>query len=284
VSAPIRPAGQRDASVAVASGEVIPPAGKKQARRGRQRLARLAVQLLAVVVILGLWQLLSGRVIASFLISNPVDVVKKLSDVIRTRLIWTDISVTAQELLIGYALGVVGGALAGWALGISEFLGSVFEPIINAVNGIPKIALAPVFLLWFGLGIWSKVAQAGMVVFFVMFYNVYMGMRNVPEPLVNVIRVIGGSRLLIIRRVVFPSLATSIFAGLKAGVPFAMIGVIVGEFVAADQGVGYYVLEATQQYDAAGLFAGIVIMVAMVLIGLGIVNAFQRRVLRWQEN
>lgn len=284
MSAPIQPAGQRDASVAVASGEVIPPVRKKHARRGRQRLARLAFQLLAVVVILGLWQLLSGRVIASFLISNPVDVVKKLSDVIRTRLIWTDISVTAQELLIGYALGVVGGALAGWALGISEFFGSVCEPIINAVNGIPKIALAPVFLLWFGLGIWSKVAQAGMVVFFVMFYNVYMGMRNVPEPLVNVIRVIGGSRLLIIRRVVFPSLATSIFAGLKAGVPFAMIGVIVGEFVAADQGVGYYVLEATQQYDAAGLFAGIVIMVAMVLIGLGIVNVFQRRALRWQEN
>jgi NitT/TauT family transport system permease protein len=281
----VKPAAQRDASVAVASGEVIRPAGRKRAAGyGRQRLARLGVQLLAVLLILGLWQLLSGRVIASFLISNPVDVVRKLGDVIRTRLIWTDISVTSQELLIGYALGVTGGALAGWALGISEFFGSVCEPIINAVNGIPKIALAPVFLLWFGLGIWSKVAQAAMVVFFVMFYNVYMGMRNVPEPLVNVIRVIGGSRLYIIRKVVFPSLATSIFAGLKAGVPFAMIGVIVGEFVAADQGVGYYVLEATQQYDAAGLFAGIVIMVAMVLIGLGFVNVFQRRVLKWQEN
>lgn len=280
----VKPANQQDASVAVAAGEVIRPLGRPAAGRGRQRLTRLAVQLLAVVLILGLWQLLSGRVIASFLISNPVDVVRKLADVIRTRLMWTDISITAQELVIGYVAGVAGGAVVGWALGISEFFGGVCEPIINAVNGIPKIALAPLFLLWFGLGIWSKVAQAGMVVFFVMFYNVYMGMRNVPEPLVNVIRVIGGSRLYIIRRVVFPSLATSIFAGLKAGVPFAMIGVIVGEFVAADQGVGYYVLEATQQYDAAGLFAGIVIMVAMVLIGLGIVNAVQRRVLRWQEN
>jgi NitT/TauT family transport system permease protein len=280
----VKPASQQDASVAVASGEVIRPLGRQAAGRGRQRLTRLGVQLLAVVLILGLWQLLSGRVIASFLISNPVDVVRKLADVIQTRLMWTDISITAQELVIGYVAGVVGGAVVGWALGISEFFGGVCEPIINAVNGIPKIALAPLFLLWFGLGIWSKVAQAGMVVFFVMFYNVYMGMRNVPEPLVNVIRVIGGSRLYIIRRVVFPSLATSIFAGLKAGVPFAMIGVIVGEFVAADQGVGYYVLEATQQYDAAGLFAGIVIMVAMVLIGLGIVNTVQRRVLRWQEN
>ncbi len=281
----VRSSDQPDASVAVASGEVIRPpgAGGKLTRRGRQRVIRLGTQLLVTVVILGLWQLLSGRVIATFLISNPVDVVSKLIDVLQTQTMWSDISVTTQELVIGYAAGVVCGALVGWALGISEFFGSVCEPLINAVNGIPKIALAPVFLLWFGLGIWSKVAQAAMVVFFVMFYNVYMGMRNVPEPLVNVVRVAGGSRFYIIRKVVFPSLATSIFAGLKAGVPFAMIGVIVGEFVAADQGVGYYVLEATQQYDPAGLFAGIAIMVVMVLIGLSIVNVFQRRVLKWQQ-
>jgi NitT/TauT family transport system permease protein len=275
---------QADASVAIASGDVIPPSGRKTSRHGRQRLVRFGAQLLVTIVILGIWQLLSGRVIASFLISNPIDVARKLVDILQTQTMWSDISVTAQELVIGYAVGVAGGALVGWALGVSKFFGSVCEPIINAVNGIPKIALAPVFLLWFGLGIWSKVAQAGMVVFFVMFYNVYMGMRNVPEPLVNVVRVIGGSRLYIIRKVIFPSLATPVFAGLKAGVPFAMIGVIVGEFVAADQGVGYYVLEATQQYDPAGLFAGIAIMVAMVLIGLSIVNLFQRRVLRWQEN
>jgi NitT/TauT family transport system permease protein len=280
----VRSAGQPDASVAVGSGEVIRPRmDKKPPGRGRRRLVRLGAQLLVTVVILGLWQLLSGRVIASFLISNPVDVVRELVDLLQTQTMWSDISVTAQELVIGYALGVVGGAVVGWALGVSEFFGSVCEPLINAVNGIPKIALAPVFLLWFGLGIWSKVAQAAMVVFFVMFYNVYMGMRNVPEPLVNVVRVIGGSRLYVIRRVIFPSLATPIFAGLKAGVPFAMIGVIVGEFVAADQGVGYYVLEATQQYNPAGLFAGIVIMVVMVLLGLGIVNLFQRRVLKWQQ-
>jgi NitT/TauT family transport system permease protein len=281
----VRSSDQPDASVAVASGEVIRPpgAGGKLTRRGRQRVVRLGTQLLVTVVVLGLWQLLSGRVIATFLISNPVDVVSKLIDVLQTQTMWSDISVTTQELVIGYAAGVVCGALVGWALGISEFFGSVCEPLINAVNGIPKIALAPVFLLWFGLGIWSKVAQAAMVVFFVMFYNVYMGMRNVPEPLVNVVRVAGGSRFYIIRKVVFPSLATSIFAGLKAGVPFAMIGVIVGEFVAADQGLGYYVLEATQQYDPAGLFAGIAIMVVMVLIGLSIVNMFQRRVLKWQQ-
>lgn len=270
----------QDLNANVAAGDVVPP----ETRTRGLHLGRLAAQAGTVVIILGLWQLLSGRVFPSFLVSSPTDVASKLVDVLRTGTMWGDISVTVQELLVGYAIGVVCGALVGWSLGISRFFGSVCEPIINAINGIPKIALAPVFLLWFGLGIWSKVAQASMVVFFVMFYNVYMGMRNVPEPLVNVIRVLGGSRTFIIRKVVFPSLAAPIFAGLKAGVPFAMIGVIVGEFVAADQGVGYYVLQSTQQYDAAGLFAGIVVMVIMVLLGIGIVNFFQHRVLRWQQD
>lgn len=269
----------QDLNANVASGDVVAPAAPT---RGLH-LGRLLAQVAAVVIILGLWQLLSGRILPSFLVSSPVDVARTLFNVVQTGTMWNDISVTVQELLIGYGIGVVGGAVVGWALGLSRFFGSVCEPIINAINGIPKIALAPVFLLWFGLGIWSKIAQASMVVFFVMFYNVYMGMRNVPEPLVNVIRVIGGSRFFLIRKVVFPSLASPLFAGLKAGVPFAMIGVIVGEFVAADRGVGYYVLQSTQQYDAAGLFAGIVIMVIMVLLGLAIVNFFQRRVLRWQD-
>lgn len=275
-----RVTGGQDLSAQVASGEVVPPPSHTRALR----LGRLAAQVVAAVLILGLWQLLSGRVFPSFLVSSPSDVAEKLAGVLRTSEMWSDIWVTVEELLVGYAIGVAGGALVGWSLGISRFFGSVFEPIINAINGIPKIALAPVFLLWFGLGIWSKVAQASMVVFFVMFYNVYMGMRNVPEPLVNIVSVIGGSRMFIIRKVVFPSLATPIFAGLKAGVPFAMIGVIVGEFVAADRGLGYYVLQSTQQYDAAGLFAGIVIMVVMVLLGIGIVNFFQHRVLRWQQD
>ncbi|HLI38186.1 MAG TPA: ABC transporter permease [Streptosporangiaceae bacterium] len=279
----VKPASGADVSVAVAAGDVVPPPRKKAGGKSRRRLTLIGLQALAVLVILALWQVLSGRVIATFLISDPIDVVKKLVGIIQTATMWTDISVTAQELVVGYAIGVAGGAVVGWALGMYRLSGSVFEPIINAVNGIPKIALAPVFLLWFGLGIWSKVAQASMIVFFVMFYNVYMGMRNAPEPLVNVVSVIGGSRIYILRKVIFPSLAVPIFAGLKAGVPFAMIGVIVGEFVAADKGVGYYALEATQQYDAAGLFASLVIMVVMVLIGLAIVNIFQRRALRWQQ-
>jgi NitT/TauT family transport system permease protein len=236
-----------------------------------------------VLAILGLWQLLSGRVIQSFLISNPVDVAKKLVDVLGSSSMDHDISVTGRELVFGYVIGAAGGAVAGWGLGTVKFLGEVFEPIINAVNGIPKIALAPMFLLWFGLGIGSKVVLASTLVFFVVFYNVFAGMRNVPQPLREVAKVMGASRLYVVRRVVIPSVSVPLFAALKASVSLAMIGVIAGEYVSAQEGLGYYTMTATQQFDPAGLFAAIIIIVAMVVAGYAIIGFFERRALAWQK-
>jgi NitT/TauT family transport system permease protein len=251
-------------------------------RRGRRARLVLAARTAVVLAILGLWQLLSGRVIQSFLISNPVDVAKKLVDVLGSSSMDHDISVTGRELVFGYVIGAAGGAVAGWGLGTVKFLGEVFEPIINAVNGIPKIALAPMFLLWFGLGIGSKVVLASTLVFFVVFYNVFAGMRNVPQPLREVAKVMGASRLYVVRRVVIPSVSVPLFAALKASVSLAMIGVIAGEYVSAQEGLGYYTMTATQQFDPAGLFAAIIIIVAMVVAGYAIIGFFERRALAWQ--
>jgi NitT/TauT family transport system permease protein len=252
-------------------------------RSGRRanlvRVARIAV----VLGILGLWQLLSGRLIQSFLISNPVDVTKKLWDVLGTSSMQHDISVTGKELVLGWVIGGVCGAVAGWGLGTVKFLGEVFEPIINAVNGIPKVALAPIFLLWFGFGISSKVVLASMMVFFIVFYNVFAGMRNVPQPLCEVAKVMGASRLFVVRKVVVPSVAVPLFAALKAGVSLAMIGVIAGEYISAQDGLGYYTMTATQNFDPAGLFAAIIIIVAMVVAGYAIIGFFERRALAWQR-
>ena len=252
-------------------------------RRGRRKNLVLATQVATVLVILGLWQLLSGPVIQPFLISNPVDVAKKLVDVLGTSTMDHDIAVTGQELVYGWVIGSVGGALLGWALGAVRFLGEAFEPIINAINGVPKIALAPIFLLWFGFGISSKVVLAAMMVFFIVFYNVFAGMRNVPRPLCEVAQVMGASRLYVIRKVVVPSVSVPLFAALKAGVSLAMIGVIAGEYISAQEGLGYYTMTATQDFDPAGLFAAIIIIVAMVVVGYAIIGVFERRVLAWQK-
>lgn len=273
----------RSTAVAV-DGEIVAPKTSSKANRNRNWRLKVSIgQVVTILLILGIWQAISGPVIPAYLISSPTSVISDTFNLLQTRTMWTDISVTTQELVIGYAIGVVFGILVGILMGSVKFLSSVFEPIIAGINGIPKIALAPLFLLWFGLGIWSKVAQASMIVFFVMYYNVYMGMLSISPMMLKLFQVMGANRRYVARKVILPSLSIPIFAGLKACVPFAMIGVIVGEFIAADQGIGYFVLQATQQFDSAGLFSGIIIMVAMVLIGMSIVTFCQNRVLFWQR-
>jgi NitT/TauT family transport system permease protein len=237
-----------------------------------------------ILFTLGTWQFMSGRVIEDFLISNPIDVTVKLVEVLGDPEMHHNILVTAQELVLGWSLGSVAGATVGWFIGAVKFLGEVLEPIIIAINGIPKVALAPMFLLWFGLGIGSKVAIASMIVFFLVFNNTYAGMRNVPKPLVDVAKAMGASRAYIVRRVVLPSVSVPLFAALRAAVPMAMIGVIAAEFVSADEGLGHYSMAATQQFDSAGLFAALVIIVAMVVLGGGIIGVFQRRALAWLKD
>jgi NitT/TauT family transport system permease protein len=252
-------------------------------RRSGRAVLVLVCQVMVVLGILVAWQLASGRVVQAYLVSNPIDVAKKLWTLLGDASMRHNIWITTQELVLGYLLGAVSGIVVGWALGTVRFAGDVFEPIISAFNGIPKVALAPLFLLWFGLGVGSKVAIAGMIVFFVLYYNVYTGMRTVPSALVDVTRAMDASPWFIIRRIVLPSVSVALFAGLKAGVPFAMIGVIAGEFISADAGLGYYTMTATQQFDPAGLFAGLVIIVVMLLIGTTLVSIVERRALAWQR-
>ncbi|MFD6517663.1 ABC transporter permease [Rhodococcus sp. NPDC060176] len=244
------------------------------------RITRVAFVLLVLVA----WQLASGWLVDDFLISNPIAVAQRLANSITDSTMHENIITTGTELIYGWTIGATAGALIGWFIGSVKFFGEVLEPIIIAVNGIPKVVLAPLFLLWFGLGIGSKVAIAAMIVFFLVFNNVYQGMRNVPQPLVDVAKVMGASRLYIVRRVVLPSVSVPLFAALRIGVSMAMIGVIAGEFVSADKGLGYYAMASTQKFDSAGLFAAIVIIVAMVVALSSIVGIFQRRALAWQQN
>jgi NitT/TauT family transport system permease protein len=242
-------------------------------------IGRIAI----VAVILAFWQLASGSLLPKYLISSPSDVATRLYDLFKSGSVWADLGITSEELLLGFGLGVVSGVIVGVVLGGWKIGAALLEPLLAAINGIPKIALAPLFLLWFGIGMGSKVAIAAMTVFFVMFYNVFMGMGTVPPGLTNALQIMGAKRSTMIRRLILPQLTVPILAGLKAGVSFAMIGVVVGEFVAADSGLGYYVRNATDLFDSPGVYAGIILLMALVLIGVSLVSALERRLLRWQR-
>ena len=190
----------RPASVAstAATGEAPSPGGHK-GRGWRTQLFRLVT----FAIILGLWQLADGRLLPDYLVSGPSKIAATLWDLVSgsTPGLWPDVQATAEELILGYALGVAAGVAVGLLLGYWRAGAAVFNPLITAINGIPKIALAPLLLIWFGIGLESKVAIASMTVFFVMFYNSYMGVVTMPQELVNVLRVMGASRWVIIRKV-----------------------------------------------------------------------------------
>jgi NitT/TauT family transport system permease protein len=240
-------------------------------------------RLVVIAIALGLWWVVDGRLLPDFVTSNPAKVADRLYQMFSTGSVWPDLFVTMRELVLGYAIGVMAGLIVGIVLGTVRPLGRVLEPLISALNSVPHIALAPLFLILLGLGIWSKVAIAALIVGFVMYNAVYAGMKILPERLMETTRLIGGKPVDILRWVVIPSLASPIMAGLKAGVPFSIIGVVVGEFIASDNGLGYYVRNAGEDYDAAGLWAGLVLLVVLVIALSGLLSAVERFVFQWRD-
>ena len=179
-------------------------------------------------------------------------------------------------MAIGFLLGVLIGTAMGLVLGVFPTAGRVLEPLVAAVNGIPKIALAPIFLIFFGIGDWSKIAIAVTSVAFILFYNVYIGMRAVERELVEIVKVMGGRGHHVLSYVAIPSLASPFLAGLKAGGPLAILGVIAGEFIASFDGVGHVLFEDSNDLDAAGVFAGLIVLVVMTLILNSLLTALDK--------
>ena len=272
-----------EALVAERGEEKREPALARRRRFVSERMLLLIGRIALVAALLALWQFLDGRVLPDFVISSPTQVAVRLVHDLGQPAIWNDIAVTSEELVMGYALGAVFGIVFGLLLGLNGLVRGIFEPVLSTINAIPKVALAPLFLVAMGLGPASKVAIAAMMVALLMFYNTLGGVLNAPRPLIDVLRVIGAGRGTIIRKVLLPYLSTYIIAGLKSGVPLAIVGVIVGEFIGADAGIGFYIRQSTDLFDAAGLFSGVVILIVLTLVGNGLVQLLERRLLRWRS-
>jgi len=249
-------------------------------RRGSRGAAVVAARIGLLILIVVLWQVLSGPVLPEYAVSKPTDVARVLGQVLSSQQGWIDIKTTATEVAAGFGLGVLLGSVLGLVLGSFPFAGQVFEPLMAAINGIPKIALAPLFLLFFGIGEMSKIAIATTGVAFVVFYNLYMGLRLRERELVEIVQVMGGQRHHVLGYVTLPTLLSPFFTALKTGGPLAILGVIGGEFIASSEGVGHELFTAATNLDAAGEFAGLIILVAMTLILNGVLSQLDSFALR----
>src|SRR3954453_4799652 len=240
-------------------------------------------QLSLAVLILAAWQALStAGLLDKFFFSRPSDVLARVLQWVVTGSIWSHLLVTLEEAFLSFALGVSAGILFGFLLARVPFLSDLLQPYIRVLNALPRVVLAPIFLLWFGLGIWSKVALGVTVVFFIVFFNTYQGVREVDPVILNNARMLGASERQLVRHVLVPSALTWIFSSLHISIGFAIIAVVVGEYLGASHGVGYLISQAEGVFDTTGVFAGMVVLSGVVLlVGIG-VNRLEGWLLRWK--
>ncbi|MGH7793731.1 MAG: ABC transporter permease [Candidatus Binatia bacterium] len=229
-----------------------------------------------------LWQIASGRWIEPFLISSPSRIFASLIAGFQSGDLLQHTWVTFTEIAIGFPLGAITGIALGYWFGRSRMLAEIFEPIIIALNGIPRTALAPLFIVWLGIGIWSKVGVVFLLTFFLNFFNTYTGMRQMDQEYVDLARLMRVRGLKLTFRVILPAISPYVFTGIRTSIPFSVIGAIVGEFIAATEGVGFFIRLSAGIFRTADVFVGIIVLMFMVIIMDRIAGMVEKRVLRWQ--
>ena len=196
--------------------------------------------------------------------------------------IYRHLAVTLVETLLAFAIGALLGLGCGLWLALAPLASAILEPYVKALNSMPRIILAPIFAVWFGLGIGSKVALGVTLVFFIVFFNVYQGVREVSVTVLANARMLGASNRQLLRHVYIPSAMSWVFASLHNSVGLAFVGAVVGEYLGSSRGVGYLILQAEGTFDFNAVVAGILVLTAFALLLDGAVSLAERRLLVWQ--
>ena len=255
----------------------------KGAGRSMSAVGVIVVRFAIIGGFLLLWQIASGWWIEPFLISSPSRIFSSLIAGFQTGDLFQHTWVTFVEIAIGFPVGAIAGISLGYAFGRSKLLAEIFEPIIIALNGIPRTALAPLFIVWLGIGLWSKVGVVFLLTFFLNFFNTYTGMRQMDQEYVDLARLMGVKGWKLSFKVIFPAISPYVFTGIRTSIPFAVIGAIVGEFVASTEGLGYFIRMSAGIFKTADVFVGIIVLMIMVIIIDRIAEMIERRALRWQS-
>jgi sulfonate transport system permease protein len=279
-----------------------------------RRVKLLLLQALVAVVAIGIWHVGStvpiGGVyfLPKFFFSTPADVALRvwtlfadgtakildcgesidftralvISDACFGKTVWQHLLFTLTEGVLAFVIGAVAGILLGFWLARNALLSAVFDPYIKMLNALPRVVLAPIFMLWLGLGIWSKVALGVTLVFFIVFFNVYQGVKEVSPVILANARMLGLNERQLFAHVYWPSALSWMFSSLHTSVGFAIIGAVVGEYLGSAAGLGYMINQAEGTFDTTGVFAGMVILAAFVLVIDGCVTLIENRLLVWR--
>ena len=196
--------------------------------------------------------------------------------------IYLHLGTTLLETVLAFGIGTALGLACGLWLALAPMASAILDPYIKAANSMPRVILAPIFSLWFGLGLWSKVALAVTLVFFIVFFNVYQGVKEVSPVVLANARMLGANQRQLLRTVYLPSATSWVFSSLHTSVGLAFVGAVVGEYLGSARGVGYLILQAEGTFDVNTVFAGIVVLTAFALVLDGIVGNLEKRLMKWQ--
>jgi NitT/TauT family transport system permease protein len=230
-----------------------------------------------------LWHVLAAtEVLPKFFFGEPLVVLSRIYDWFASGKIFPHLGVTLLETLLAFAIGTLLGLAMGLWLALSRTASKLFDPYITALNSMPRVILAPIFAVWFGLGIWSKVLLGVTLVFFIVFFSVYNGVREVSPAILANARMLGASGRQLLCHVYLPSATAWVFSSLHASVGMAFVGAVVGEYLGSAKGVGYLILQAEGVFDINTVFAGVLVLTACALILDLLVTLAERRLLRWR--
>jgi NitT/TauT family transport system permease protein len=254
------------------------------------RFALVLLQVLVAAVAILAWHLLTtipagptGKpLVPPFFFSTPLDVAARIVKWFSEATIWRHLWITLAESMLAFVIGSVFGVLIGFWFARQPLVAAIFDPYVKMINALPRIVLAPIFTLWFGLGIWSKVALGVTLVFFIVFFNVYQGVKEVSPTVLANARMLGMNERQLMRHVYWPSALSWMFSSLHTSVGFAVVGAVVGEYLGSAAGLGYLILQAEGTFDIAGVFAGMVVLAVFVIAIDYLVTLVERRLLLWR--
>ncbi len=250
-------------------------------RYRRVLIARLAV----VAAFLAIWQAtVAVGLVDAFWISSPLLVVEELWSELASGAWFGDVAITVFEAVIAFVISSALGIVAGLLLARSPFWDDVLAPLVLALNSLPRVALAPLIILWFGIGITAKVVTAFTLVFFILLVNTLGGAKNVDNDILTIARLMGASKRDILWKVTLPSALPWIFAGLNLGLTYSLLGVIVAEILASNHGLGFVIQSSAATFNTAGVFAGLITLAVVAWVFSALMRLVEAHLLRWKPS
>ena len=252
------------------------------------RVRLIGFQVIVGLLAIALWQIgttvpVDGAyLLPPFFFSTPVDVAARVIKWFVEGTVWRHLWITLYEAMMAFIIGSAAGVVIGFWFARQPMVAAVLDPYVKMINALPRVVLAPIFALWFGLGPASKIALGITLVFFIVFFNVYQGIREVSPAILANARMLGMSDRALMRHVYWPSALSWMFSSLHTSVGFAVVGAVVGEYLGAAAGLGYLIQQAEGVFDVAGVFAGMFVLAVFVLIIDGVVTLVERRLLVWR--